>query len=188
MTNFAEVSLDFNHKAAQDYRRSLNLNEAIALVSYKQDGVTYKREYFASYPDNVVAVRLTADQKGALSFTVRAEIPYLDANDRADKSIEDGVGPLLPILVVGFPLFIGFRALPVAPIVRRRLRLPEFIDSRRGHGERGEQKKKINHGGHREHEAREEVLHGVFLRAVDLLTWELFLFLMVSEKWARGAE
>jgi alpha-L-fucosidase 2 len=90
LTNFAEVTLDFNHKAAQNYRRSLNLNEAIALVSYKQDGVTYKREYFASYPDNVVAVRLTADQKGALSFTVRAEIPYLDAKDRTGTVTAEG--------------------------------------------------------------------------------------------------
>ena len=90
LTNFAEVYLDFNHKGAQDYRRSLNLNEAIALVSYKQDGVTYKREYFASYPDNVVAVRLTADQKGALSFAVRAEIPYLDAKDRTGTVTAEG--------------------------------------------------------------------------------------------------
>ncbi|MEY4242641.1 MAG: hypothetical protein RLZZ245_226, partial [Verrucomicrobiota bacterium] len=82
LTNFAEVYLDFNHKAAGDYRRSLNLNEAIAHVSYKQDGVTYKREYFASYPDNVMVVRLTSDQKAALSFAVRAEIPYLEAKDR----------------------------------------------------------------------------------------------------------
>ena len=82
LTNFAEVYLDFNHKAAQNYRRSLNLSEAIAHVSYKQGGVTYKREYFASYPDNMIVVRLTADQKGALTFTVRAEIPYLEAKDR----------------------------------------------------------------------------------------------------------
>lgn len=90
LTSFADVYLDFNHKAARDYRRSLNLNEAIALVSYKQDGVAYKREYFASYPDNVVAVRLTADQKGALSFAVRAGIPYLDAKDRTGTVTAEG--------------------------------------------------------------------------------------------------
>jgi alpha-L-fucosidase 2 len=90
LTNFAEVYLDFNHKAAQGYRRSLNLNEAIAHVSYKQNGVTYHREYLASYPDNVVVVRLTADQKAALSFTVRAEIPYLDAKDRTGTITAEG--------------------------------------------------------------------------------------------------
>ena len=66
----------------QNYRRSLNLNEAIAHVSYEKDGVAYQREYFASYPDNVIVIRLTADQKGALSFTVRPEIPYLELKQR----------------------------------------------------------------------------------------------------------
>ena len=90
LTSFADVYLDFNHNAAGNYRRSLNLNEAIADVSYEQDGVAYKREYFASYPDNVVVVRLTADQKGALSFAVRAEIPYLDAEDRTGTITAEG--------------------------------------------------------------------------------------------------
>ena len=82
LTSFAEVYLDFNQKDTQNYRRSLNLNEAIAHVSYEQGGVNYQREYFASYPDNVVAIRLTADQPGALSFTVRSEIPYLERKER----------------------------------------------------------------------------------------------------------
>ena len=90
LTNFAEVYLDFNHKAAQNYRRSLNLNEAIAHVSYKQDGVAYKREYFASYPNNVIVVRLTADQKGGLTFVVRAEIPFLEVKDRSGTIAVDG--------------------------------------------------------------------------------------------------
>ena len=90
LTNFAEVYLDLNHKAAKNYRRSLNLNEAIAHVSYKQDGVTYNREYFASYPDQVIVVRLTSDQKGALTFTVRAEIPYLEAKDRSGTITAEG--------------------------------------------------------------------------------------------------
>ena len=82
LTSFAEVYLDFNQEDAQSYRRSLNLNEAIAHVSYNHRGVNYQREYFASYPDNVVAIRLTADQPGALSFSVRPEIPYLERKER----------------------------------------------------------------------------------------------------------
>ncbi len=82
LTSFAEVYLDFNQKDVQNYRRSLNLNEAIAHVSYEQDGVDYQREHFASYPDNVIVIRLTASQAGALSFTVRPEIPYLEMKQR----------------------------------------------------------------------------------------------------------
>ena len=82
LTSFAELFLDFNQTGVKNYRRSLHLNEAIAHVSYEKDGIAYKREYFASYPDNVIVIRLSADQKGALSFTVRPEIPYLELKQR----------------------------------------------------------------------------------------------------------
>ena len=85
LTSFAELFLDFNQTEVKNYRRSLNLNEAIAHVSYEKEGVLYQREYLASYPDNVIAIRLTADQKGALSFTVRPEIPYLALKQRNGK-------------------------------------------------------------------------------------------------------
>jgi alpha-L-fucosidase 2 len=89
-TNFAEIYLDFNHGTVQNFRRSLNLNQAIAYVSYQKDGVTYKREYFTSYPDNVLAVKLTADKQGALSFLVRPEIPYLDKQQRTGTITAQG--------------------------------------------------------------------------------------------------
>lgn len=85
LTSFAELFLDFNQAEVKNYRRSLNLNEAIAHVSYEKEGVRYQREYLASYPDNVIAIRLTADQKGALSFTVRPEIPFLELKQRNGK-------------------------------------------------------------------------------------------------------
>ena len=91
------------------------------------------------------------------SFVMKSLVGDLDAlgvrapkDGRADITIADGVGPLLPILVVGISSFIGFRALPVAPVVRRGLRLPDFVNSRRGHREGGEQEEEgeFNHGGH----------------------------------------
>jgi alpha-L-fucosidase 2 len=82
LTSFAEVYLDFDQGEVADYRRSLSLNDAIAHVAYTHDGVTYKREYLASYPDNVIVIRLTASQAGALSFRVRPEIPYLEMKER----------------------------------------------------------------------------------------------------------
>lgn len=76
-TAFADLYLDFFHTTYSRYERSLTLNDGICRVSYEHDGVTYEREYFASYPDNVLAIRLTADQPGKLTFNVRAQIPYL---------------------------------------------------------------------------------------------------------------
>ncbi|MDQ5979518.1 MAG: hypothetical protein QG602_2492 [Verrucomicrobiota bacterium] len=57
------------HDEASDYRRDLDLDEAVARVTYRIGGTTYRREAFASYPDQVVVMRLSADQPGSLTFT-----------------------------------------------------------------------------------------------------------------------
>lgn len=53
-----------------NYKRELSLNNAIASSSYQIDGVTYKREYFTSFSNDVAVIRLTADKPGKLNFTV----------------------------------------------------------------------------------------------------------------------
>lgn len=64
-----DLRLDFGKTAAYDhYHRELDLNQGIVKVSYTQDGITFQREVFASYPDRVLVMRLTANKKGALSF------------------------------------------------------------------------------------------------------------------------
>ncbi len=54
--------------AYSNYHRELNLNQGVVNVSYTQEGITFEREIFASYPDRALVVRLTASKKGALSF------------------------------------------------------------------------------------------------------------------------
>ena len=71
LTSFGELYLDFGHHDPKNYNRSLNLNDAVSRVSYERDGIIYKREYFASYPDKVLVIKLTASQQGKLSFTLR---------------------------------------------------------------------------------------------------------------------
>ena len=77
LNNFCELYIDFNHENVKNYRRGLNLNEAISYVEYECGGVFYKREYFTSYPDKVFAARFGADKPGALSFTLHPEIPFV---------------------------------------------------------------------------------------------------------------
>jgi alpha-L-fucosidase 2 len=70
---FGDIVLDFPNIAEDQvtgYKRSLDLDTGIASVEYTVQGVTYKREVFASYPANVLVVRLTASKPGALSFDV----------------------------------------------------------------------------------------------------------------------
>lgn len=85
VTNAGELYLELGQDGVENYRRELCLNTAILSVDYAADGVRYQREYFASYPDDVLVVRLTADQAGALNFTVRPEIPYLKAKKPEDS-------------------------------------------------------------------------------------------------------
>lgn len=61
--------------AVSAYRRELDISNALASVSYVRDGVSYRRSYFASYPDGVIVVRLTADAPGRISFRARIETP-----------------------------------------------------------------------------------------------------------------
>ncbi|MDX6766575.1 MAG: glycoside hydrolase N-terminal domain-containing protein [Candidatus Methylacidiphilales bacterium] len=55
------------HEGAGEYRRDLDLKEAMARVSYRANGVRYTRELIASAPAHVLAWRLTADQPGKLT-------------------------------------------------------------------------------------------------------------------------
>jgi len=64
------LNLNFqNSDSYTDYYRDLDLEKAIATTTYKVGDVTYKREVFASQPDQVIVVRLTASKPGQLSFT-----------------------------------------------------------------------------------------------------------------------
>ena len=84
LTNFAELYIDFNHQNPVNYRRGLRLNDAVAFVQYTQGDTFYEREYFASYPDKVMVIKLKTNRQGALSFAVRPEAPYLKAFGEAD--------------------------------------------------------------------------------------------------------
>ena len=67
-----DLLLDFEHgQGATQYRRSLDLDRAISRVEYKVDGVTFTREIFASAPDGVVVLHLSASQPGSLNCTLR---------------------------------------------------------------------------------------------------------------------
>lgn len=77
---FADLILRFNASGGQaapsassplpaDYRRDLNLIQGLATTRFSNNGVGCTREVVVSKPAEVIAVRLKADKKGALSFT-----------------------------------------------------------------------------------------------------------------------
>lgn len=81
---FGDLHLYFaGHDNATDYRRELDLDSALASVSYQVGGVSYRRELFASYPDNVIVMRLSAAQPARISFTLKMDSPHRLSRSRA---------------------------------------------------------------------------------------------------------
>ena len=62
-----------------DYRRWLDLDAGLAVTEYQAGGTVFRREVFASHPDRVIAVRLTATGPGQLDCVVRLGTAHKDA-------------------------------------------------------------------------------------------------------------
>ena len=60
---------------ATDYRRDLDISEAMTGVTFSVGSVRFSREVFATHADNVIAVRLRADTPGALHFAMTLTSP-----------------------------------------------------------------------------------------------------------------
>ncbi len=113
LNNFAEVYIDFGHDDAKNYTQELNLNQGVASVNYEQDGVAYSREYFTSYPDKVMAIRLKASKEGALSFTLRPTIPFIGEGKSGSVSAKDDVITLSGVMTYYKIKFEGqFKVIP----------------------------------------------------------------------------
>jgi alpha-L-fucosidase 2 len=73
---FCDLRLHFpGHDHVAEYRRELHLEDAIAETTYKVGSVTFRREVFISYPDQVLVVRITASQPGQVTFSVAMDSP-----------------------------------------------------------------------------------------------------------------
>ena len=73
-----DLIISTSHKGSTNYRRELDLKTAIAKTTYSVGGVNYTREYFASYPDHVIVVRLSADKDGSVSFGATMTTPHMN--------------------------------------------------------------------------------------------------------------
>ncbi len=77
---FGDLHLHFaNEGEVTNYQRELDLDSAIARVSYHVGGVNYKREVFASRPDNAIVMHITADKPGQINFSLRMDSPHTNS-------------------------------------------------------------------------------------------------------------
>ena len=108
-----DLFLDFDAEGAvTDYRRDLDLTRAVATTRYQQDGVAHTREVFMSAPAGVLAMRISCDQHGALSFSARLESPLRNEvyADGSDSLVMQGRAPghVVPIYLGDSPDAISY--------------------------------------------------------------------------------
>lgn len=83
-----DLWLEFpDHDEATAYKRSLDIRRAISEVTYDWKGVNFTRRIFSSLTDNVIIVRLEADQPGALSFQIRMDSPHESYDVEAEGQV-----------------------------------------------------------------------------------------------------
>lgn len=72
-----DLYIKFRHGGiVRDYKRSLDLTNAISRVEYRIGQIFYSREIFASFPDQLIVMRIEASAPGPLSFTVKLDSPH----------------------------------------------------------------------------------------------------------------
>lgn len=66
---FGDLWLEFKeHDSITDYRRELDISNAICRTTYMTGGKKFTREYFASYPANLIVINLSSDTRRSLNF------------------------------------------------------------------------------------------------------------------------
>ena len=74
---FGDILLSFpGHEIATNYKRELDLEDAIATVSYDVDDVKFQREIFSSCPDQSLVIRLKSSKTNALNFSLGMNSPH----------------------------------------------------------------------------------------------------------------
>jgi len=68
----ATLNLAFDHDSAvSDFRRSLDIDTALAQVRYRVADITYTREFLASHPARALVIHLSADKSKSLNFKLK---------------------------------------------------------------------------------------------------------------------
>jgi alpha-L-fucosidase 2 len=100
---------DFKGGDVTGYRRALDIRDGIQATTFTVNGVHYRREVFASAPDQVIVVRLQANKPHQISLDVETASPL-----RSSSAVDQGILSLsgkAPSHVD--PNYVGHNAEPV---------------------------------------------------------------------------
>lgn len=87
------ITMEDHNESAENYIRKLDLQRSLGAVSYRMNGVSYEREYFCSYPNNILAMKFKADVAGSIGFSISMNIIQEKYAIRAQENryIVDGI-------------------------------------------------------------------------------------------------
>lgn len=81
---FGDLWLNFkDHGNYSNYRRELDLNNAIAQTTYDCNGIRFTRTYFSSQPNQAVVIHLTASKGKSISFELNLNSPHKNSQTTA---------------------------------------------------------------------------------------------------------
>jgi len=69
------------------YTRTLDIDNAVATVSYKKGVTSFNREYFMNHPKNVMVIKYSSDKKGAISRVIKLNTAQPNVNIYAENNI-----------------------------------------------------------------------------------------------------
>ena len=97
-----------------NYRRTLSLNDAVAYTRFQKGNTQYTREYFASFTNDILVIRLTSDKKKAIDFELTLTRP-----ERATISVKNNVLQMEGQLNDGYNTDKGVRYLTKVQIINK---------------------------------------------------------------------
>lgn len=72
--NFGNLQIDFRYPnqsaPISNYKRTLDINNALSTTSYTKGGISYNREYFTSFSEDIGVIKYTASRAKALNLTI----------------------------------------------------------------------------------------------------------------------
>lgn len=93
LSSIGKLRINFDDHAGKvsNYNRTLDLKNSIVIIKYELNGVNYKREYFCSYPDRVLAIRLTSDKPNTIDFDLGLDLMHTKRNPQITVAPENGM-------------------------------------------------------------------------------------------------
>ncbi|MDO5664199.1 MAG: glycoside hydrolase family 95 protein [Bacteroidia bacterium] len=103
-----------NSDIETDYSRVLNLSDAVATTIFSKGYLQITREYLASHTDDVLAIRISANKKKSVSFSLE-----MSRLERAEVAVEDDILVMKGQLNDGYNGANGVRFLTKVKIVNK---------------------------------------------------------------------